>query len=224
MFAPTISFILLVLGTLRDLVPIIAVIAVFQLAVLNQPFPNLIDILIGLMFVMLGLALFVKGLEMGLFPLGEGLAQDFARKGSLFWLLFFSFALGFGTTVAEPALIAIAAKAARTAAQGGVIEPGADAINAFALRLRYTVALSAGAGIALGVLRIIKGWPVHWLIICGYVIAVASDSARRRPLHHDPRAQSADRRLRPDRFRLPDADPLRARFRHVDVGGRNGNI
>lgn len=172
MFAPTISFILLVLGTLRDLVPIIAVIAVFQLAVLDQPFPNLGEIVIGLMFVMLGLALFVKGLKMGLFPLGEGLAQDFARKGSLFWLLFFSFALGFGTTVAEPALIAIAAKAARTAAQGGVIEPGADAINAFALRLRYTVALSAGAGIALGVLRIIKGWPVHWLIISGYVVAV----------------------------------------------------
>ncbi len=173
MFAPTLSFGLLVLGTLRDLVPIIAVIAVFQLAILRQPFPNLGEILIGLVFVMFGLALFVKGLEIGLFPLGEGLAQDFARKGSLFWLLLFSFALGFGTTVAEPALIAVGAEAARTAAEGGVIEATDDAINAFALGLRYTVAVSVGAGITLGVLRILKGWPVHWLIISGYVIAVA---------------------------------------------------
>ena len=172
MFAPTLSFVLLVLGTLRDLVPIIAVIAVFQLAVLNQPYPNLIEILIGLVFVMLGLTLFVKGLEMGLFPLGEGLAQDFVRKGSLFWLLLFSFALGFGTTVAAPALIAVAAAAARTAAERGTIEPGQDAIDSFALGLRYTVAVSVGAGITVGVLRILKGWPVHWLIICGYVIAV----------------------------------------------------
>ena len=172
LFAPTISFLILVLSTLRDLVPIIAVIAVFQLAVLHQPFPDLVDILIGLMFVMLGLALFVKGLEMGLFPLGEGLAQDFARKGSLFWLLLFSFALGFGTTVAEPALIAVAAEAARTAAESGAIEPDAAAIEEFALGLRYTVAVSVGAGITLGVLRILKGWPVHWLIISGYVIAV----------------------------------------------------
>jgi hypothetical protein len=171
--APALSFVLLVLGTLRDLVPIIAVIAVFQLAVLQQPFPNLVEILIGLMFVMLGLALFVKGLEMGLFPLGEGLAQDFARKGSLFWLLLFSFALGFGTTVAEPALLAVAAEAARTAAESGVIEPDADAIDAFALGLRYTVAVSVGAGVTLGVLRILKGWPVHWLIIGGYLLAVA---------------------------------------------------
>ena len=149
MFAPTLSFGLLVLGTLRDLVPIIAVIAVFQLAILRQPFPNLGEILIGLVFVMFGLALFVKGLEIGLFPLGEG------------------------TAVAEPALIAVGAEAARTAAEGGVIEATDDAINAFALGLRYTVAVSVGAGITLGVLRILKGWPVHWLIISGYVIAVA---------------------------------------------------
>lgn len=172
LFAPILSFLLLVLGTLRDLVPIIAVIAVFQLAVLHQPFPNLGEILIGLVFVMLGLALFVKGLEMGLFPLGEGLAQDFARKGSLFWLLLFSFALGFGTTVAEPALIAVSAEAARTAAEGGIIASEPGAIDAFALGLRYTVAASAGAGITLGVLRILKGWPVHWLIMSGYVITV----------------------------------------------------
>jgi hypothetical protein len=172
LLGPMLPFLLLVLGTLRDLVPIIAVIAVFQLAVLHQPFPNLVDVLVGLVFVMLGLALFVKGLEMGLFPLGEGLAVDFARKGSLFWLLLFAFALGFGTTVAEPALIAVGQEAARTAAAGGVIAQEAGAIDGFAMGLRYTVAVSVGAGITLGVLRIIKGWPVHWLIIAGYIIVV----------------------------------------------------
>ncbi len=163
----------LIFGTLRDLAPIIVVIAVFQLAVLRQPFPDLGAILGGLVFVMLGLALFVKGLEMGLFPLGEGLAQDFARKGSLIWLCAFAFALGFGTTVAEPALIAVSAEAARVAADAGVIASDADAQEGYALGLRYTVAVSVGVGITLGVFRILKGWPLHLWIIGGYVIAVA---------------------------------------------------
>jgi len=92
----------LILEAARDLVPIVLVIAFFQVAVLRQPFPNLEAILTGTLFVVLGLALFVQGLEMGLFPIGEAMAEAFARKGSLFWLLAFSFALGFGTTVAEP--------------------------------------------------------------------------------------------------------------------------
>ena len=162
----------LVLGTLRDLAPIIAVVAVFQVAILRQPFPDLGGIIGGLVLVMLGLALFVRGLEMGLFPLGEGLAQGFAHKGSLVWLLVFAFALGFGTTVAEPALIAVAAEAARAAAAAGVVEADADAMDAYALGLRYTVALSVGVGITLGVLRILKGWPLHYWIIGGYIIAV----------------------------------------------------
>ena len=155
----------LVLGTLRDLAPIVVVVAVFQVAILRQPFPDLGGMIGGLVLVMLGLVLFIKGLEMGLFPLGEGLAQGFAHKGSLIWLLVFAFALGFGTTVAEPALIAVTAEAARVAA-----DP--DAMDAYALGLRYTVALSVGVGITLGVLRIIKGWPLHYWIIGGYVVAV----------------------------------------------------
>ena len=170
--AGLLSFAGLVLGTLRDLAPIIAVVAVFQLAVLRQPFPELGGILGGLVLVMLGLALFIKGLEMGLFPLGEGLAQGFAHKGSLFWLLAFAFALGFGTTVAEPALIAVTAEAARVAAEAGVIAADANAQDTYAIGLRYTVALSVGVGITLGVLRILKGWPLHYWIIGGYVIAV----------------------------------------------------
>ena len=98
------------LGATRDLAPIITVITLFQVLVLNQPFPELLSILAGLVLVIIGLAFFVVGLDIGLFPLGETLAEEFARKGSLFWLLLFAFALGAGTTVAEPALIAVTAK------------------------------------------------------------------------------------------------------------------
>ena len=97
----------------RDLAPIILVILFFQILVLQQPFPNPGEILIGLIFVVLGLALFIQGLELSLFPVGENLAGAFARKGNLLWLLLFAFALGFGTTVAEPALIAVSQEAAR---------------------------------------------------------------------------------------------------------------
>jgi Na+/phosphate symporter len=94
-------------GSARDLTPIVLVIALFQLLVLRQPLPDLGSALVGLGLVLLGLALFVRGLDLGLFPLGESMAHAFARKGSLVWLLAFSFSLGFGTTVAEPALLAM---------------------------------------------------------------------------------------------------------------------
>jgi len=167
------QFLRLILTTLRDLAPIIAVIAVFQLFVLHQSFPDIEEVLTGLFFVMFGLALFVKGLEMGLFPLGDSLARDFTTKGSLFWMLAFSFALGFGATVAEPALIAVSAEAARAAAEAGFTGTGEHAQEFYAFSLRYTVAFSVGAGILLGVFRILKGWPVHWLIMGGYLLVVA---------------------------------------------------
>jgi hypothetical protein len=153
----------------RDVAPIVAVVAFFELVVLQQPVPNLARILGGAVMVVLGLALFVRGLEMGLFPLGEGMADGFARKGSLAWLLGFAFLLGFGTTVAEPALIAIADEAAEVAAGGGVIEDQEAARRSYALGLRLTVALSVGIAILLGVFRILKGWPIQYLIIAGYV-------------------------------------------------------
>jgi hypothetical protein len=106
---------------------------------------------------------------MGLFPLGEGMADGFARKGSLAWLLGFAFLLGFGTTVAEPALIAIDDEAAEVAAGGGVIEDQEAARRSYALGLRLTVALSVGIAILLGVFRILKGWPIQYLIIAGYI-------------------------------------------------------
>ncbi|SIN68479.1 Protein of unknown function [Sulfurivirga caldicuralii] len=166
------QFLKLLKDAFRDLLPIILVIAFFQLAVLQQPLPNFFQLLIGTALVMVGLAFFVLGLELGLFPLGENMAYAFARKGSVFWLMVFAFALGFGTTVAEPALIAVANEAAKVAATGGVIERDDNAMNAYATGLRYTVAFSVGFALVLGVWRILKGWPIHWFIIGGYILVV----------------------------------------------------
>ena len=145
----------------KDLFPIIVVVALFQGLIIQAVPDNLTSIVIGLTIVAVGLALFIRGLELGIFPIGEGLAVDFAKKGSVFWLLTFAFTIGFSTTVAEPALIAIADKAA-------VISHGL--IDAFWLRM--TVALSVGFAIALGTLRILLGHPIAYYIISGYILVV----------------------------------------------------
>jgi hypothetical protein len=129
-------------------------------------------VVFGSFLVIIGLMLFVQGLEMGLFPIGEAMAYALARKGSAFWLLTFSFALGFSTTIAEPALIAVANEAAKVASDGQLIEPGKEALQAYALGLRLSVAISVGLAILLGVLRILKGWPLHYLIIGGYALVM----------------------------------------------------
>ena len=159
-----------IVDAVRDLAPIIIVIAFFQVVVLQQPFPNLGDTVVGLVCVILGLALFIHGLENGLFPLGEAIAQAFTKKSSLIALLSFAFCLGFGTTVAEPALIAIAAEAAEVVALAGHIENDASARSAYALNLRIVVAVSVGSAVVVGVVRILKGWPLHVMIISGYVL------------------------------------------------------
>lgn len=155
--------------SLRDLYPIILVIAFFQAVVLQQPIPHLFQILSGTLLVVIGLSLFVQGLQMGLFPIGESMAYAFARKGSLFWLLAFSFALGFGTTIAEPALIAVANKAADVAAAGGIVANSLEAKASYADGLRLTVAFSVGFALIIGVLRILRGWPIQYLIVGGYI-------------------------------------------------------
>lgn len=160
------------LGSLRDLAPIILVISFFQFVVLQQPIPNLADMVIGVIFVLLGLTFFIFGLEMGLFPIGESMAHALAKKGSVFWLIAFAFALGFGTTIAEPALIAVAAEAATVAAEGGMIELTDASKDSYATGLRYTVAFSVGLAIVLGVMRIIAGWSIQWMIIGGYMLVV----------------------------------------------------
>ncbi|MCH9813333.1 MAG: DUF1538 domain-containing protein [Epsilonproteobacteria bacterium] len=148
-------------NSFKDLVPIIVVVAFFQIAIIQAMPNNLTSIIIGLTIVAVGLALFIRGLELGIFPIGENLATDFAKKGSVFWLLIFAFTIGFSTTVAEPALIAIADKAAS-------ISDGK--VDAFFLRM--TVALSVGFAIALGTLRILLGHPIHYYIISGYILVV----------------------------------------------------
>jgi hypothetical protein len=148
-------------NSFKDLLPIIIVVAFFQIAIIRQMPENLASIIIGLIIVGVGLALFIRGLEIGIFPIGENLATDFAKKGSVFWLLLFAFTIGFATTVAEPALIAIADKAAAIS-DGKVV----------AFTLRMIVALSVGFAIALGTLRILLGHPIHYYIISGYILVV----------------------------------------------------
>jgi hypothetical protein len=150
------------LGSCRDLLPIIVVIATFQLLFFRQPLDNLPQVAAGLGLVAVGLTCFVVGLDMGLFPLGEQLAHAFARKGSLPWLVAFTFALGFGATVAEPTLIAIAAEAGELAGAG----------PRWQLGLRLTVAAAVGTALVVGVLRILLGWPLHWLVIGGYLVVI----------------------------------------------------
>ena len=151
----------LLLNSFKDLLPIILVIAFFQIFILQQIPKDLGSIILGLIIVAIGLAVFIQGLEIGIFPIGENLAHEFAAKGSVIWLLIFAFAIGFSTTIAEPALIAIAKKAQLISA---------GRIDADTLRL--TVALSVGCAISLGSWRIIMGHPIHLYIITGYVIAV----------------------------------------------------
>lgn len=158
-----------VVGAFRDLVPIMGVTIIFQLVVLRQPFPQLVDTIIGLFLVILGLALFVMGLEIGLFPIGEAMAEAFAHKGSLFWLLLFGFGLGFSTTIAEPALIAVTKEASVVAARGKFISADPGSMRSYAMGLRIIVALSVGVAILVGLIRILKGWPVQYLIIGGYI-------------------------------------------------------
>jgi hypothetical protein len=159
----------------RDLAPVVLVVLFFQLVVIRQPLPEGVDVgelLLGLVAVVCGLALFIQGLQLGLFPIGEDLAGAFARKGSTAWLLIFAFALGFGTTVAEPALIAVADKAAQVVFEGRLIVPTDVDRGRFAFEMRMVVALSVGFAVVVGVLRILIGWPLHLMIIAGYVLVL----------------------------------------------------
>lgn len=169
--------------SLFDLSPIVATVAFFQIFIFQQSLDNVWAILVGLVMVVVGLAMFVAGLEMGLFPLGEQMARDFAKKGSVPWLVAFAFSLGFGTTYAEPALIAVSRKAADLASadmhqqvgDSEAAEPSEE-VTAFraryAIKLRTVVAISVGTALVIGVFRIIYGWPLPYLIIAGYALVI----------------------------------------------------
>ncbi len=135
------------LFSLRDLAPIVIVIAVFQIFVVKQPVSGFWSLLIGGLLVVAGLAFFIFGLRIALFPIGEDLAHALAKKGSAFWLFTFAFVLGFGTTIAEPALLAVAEEAAEVAVGAGVIANNEAAIDSYALGLRLVVALSVGVAL-----------------------------------------------------------------------------
>ena len=155
-------FIRLLKESFRDLLPIIIVIVFFQLVILQTVPNDWITTSIGMIIVGVGLAIFLQGLEIGIFPVGEGLARDFAKSDSTIWILIFGFMIGFGTTIAEPALVVIAEKAAS-------ISSGRIDANI----LRFVVAGSVGLAILLGVHRIIKGYPIHYYIIAGYALVVS---------------------------------------------------
>ncbi len=157
------SFLILLQESFRDLLPIVLVILFFQLAIIQTIPEGWLATSIGLTIVGVGLAVFLLGLEVAIFPVGESLASDFAKKGSTFWILIFAFLIGFGTTIAEPALYVIAQKAA--AISSGRIDANV---------LRGVVAFSVGFAIVLGAWRIIKGHPIQYYIIAGYILVVAT--------------------------------------------------
>ena len=148
-------------GALIDLSIIVGIIMFYQFAILQTVPDNLPDMMVGMMFVAIGLALFLRGLEVGIFPLGEDLSQQLAKMKSRIWLILFAFVIGFATTIAEPALIVIAAKA-ETISSGKID----------ALTIRLVVALSVGLAIVIGVFRIIANHAIHYYIIAGYVLVL----------------------------------------------------
>src|SRR5690606_6552511 len=139
----------MVLGTLRDMAPVVLVVLFFQTVVLGQPISRLFPLVEGTLLVVAGLVLLLYGLELALFPLGEALANALAQRGSFVWLIVFAFLLGFGTTFAEPALTAVASEAANAAAASGTIGHSPEALARYALGLRSIVALAVGCALTL---------------------------------------------------------------------------
>jgi hypothetical protein len=170
------TFLALLLQTILDILPIVAIIFGFQLFVIRKPIPNLKHVIIGFFYVLLGLTLFLMGLEQALFPLGKLMAQQLTDPHFIFagatvpkvidwldyyWVYLFAAAIGFSTTIAEPSLLAVAMKACEVS--GGTITVWG---------LRVAVAIGVALGIALGSFRIVTGTPLHYYIITGYVIVI----------------------------------------------------
>lgn len=162
------------LSTILDVLPIAMIIFGFQFLHLKRPIPNMKKVLQGFAYVLIGMAFFLEGLELALFPLGKAMAAQLTDPGFLgianpqdihwsdyYWVYAFAFAIGFATTVAEPALLAVAIKAN---------EVSGGAIGIWGLRT--TVALGVALGLVLGTWRIVIGYPLHWFIIGGYLIVV----------------------------------------------------
>jgi hypothetical protein len=163
------------LGTLLDILPIAAILFGFQFLVLRRPIRNPREVLIGLLMVLIGITLFLEGLDLALFPLGELMASQLTSPELLgqgadrlqiewhhyVWVYLFAASIGFSTTIAEPSLIAVAIKANQVSA-GAISQWG----------LRIAVAIGVAVGIALGSYRIISGTPLHWYIMAGYLVVI----------------------------------------------------
>jgi hypothetical protein len=169
--AVIVAALLTILTTAMDVLPIVVFIFGFQTLILRKPLPHFRRLLAGLGFVIVGLGLFLIGLEMALFPLGREMAEQLTSPESLVgpvgdwhaytWVYVFALAIGFATTIAEPALLAVSMKAH---------EVSGGAISVWGLRV--AVALGVAIGVALGTFRIIMGLPLHYFIMVGYVIVV----------------------------------------------------
>ena len=166
-------FIKQLFSSFLDMMPILAVVLIFQALIIRQPIPDAAQMVFGTLLVVLGLTLFIQGLEQSLFPIGESMAYAFARKGSLFWLLSFAFCLGFSATIAEPTLAVVTKEAAVIASQGRLIEDTVVAKERYALGLHLTIALAVGSAILIGMIRIIRGWPAHYLMLGGFCAVMA---------------------------------------------------
>ncbi|MCG8551086.1 MAG: DUF1538 domain-containing protein [Desulfobacterales bacterium] len=166
----------ILIATGKDVLPIIILIISFQLLVLRQPIPNLRRLIIGGIYVVTGLALFLAGLEKALFPLGNIMATQLSDPAFIYgagetaiqadwtaygWIYLFGAMIGFATTIAEPSLIAVALKAN---------EVSAGTINQWGLRV--TVAFGVAFGISLGTFRIVTGTPLYLYILAGYVVVI----------------------------------------------------
>ncbi|PIE64464.1 MAG: hypothetical protein CSA26_08305 [Desulfobacterales bacterium] len=170
------DFIAILLSTARDLLPIILLFGFFQLVVIKQPFFHLRKILIGILYVWVGLSLFLAGLDKALFPIGDIMAAQLTDPAFLqagqnnvdlndwklyWWVYVFAAAIGFSTTIAEPSLIAVAFKA-KEVSGGSISQWG----------LRITVAIGVAFGICLGSFRIITGTPLYLYILAGYIVVI----------------------------------------------------
>jgi hypothetical protein len=181
------------LGTLRDVLPIVAIVGGFQLLVIRRPVANLRRVLVGIVYVVIGLALFLIGLEQALFPLGRLMAAQLTDPAFIYagleqaagafhwsdyyWVYAFAAAMGFSTTIAEPSLLAVAIKAQQVS--GG-------AIGMWGLRI--AVAIGVAVGVSLGTYRIVTGLPLHYFIIAAYIVVVIQTAFAPRliiPLAYD---------------------------------------
>ncbi|WP_429884524.1 DUF1538 family protein [Geoalkalibacter halelectricus] len=157
-----------------DVAPLVAVIVFFQAAVLRRPLPDTFDVLAGLLVLIIGLGLFMRGLEIALFPAGESIGHALARRGSRTWLFAFAFFVGTGTVMAEPALVAVAERVATAVVAAGLLADTPQARGWYALGFRLSIALGVGSALVLGVLRIAMGWPLHRLLgPCAAVVCLA---------------------------------------------------